>query len=528
MKRLATASLCLAFALLSFFQFPGHTWLQQDTQIYAPILEHLRDPSVLRNEILVAEPHVAYTLYDETTIFLRRVTGLGFEEVLAAQQIATRALCFWGLMLLAEALGLGYGASLAAAAICTLGAVVAGPTVLTVEYEPSPRAFALPLVLLAMGLASRARYRGAGFAGAAAVLYHPPTALAFWGMWTLLALWPDRNRKERLVAFAPLAVAVAILGAAARSQPQNQTFITHLSPLIEMLQRMRASYVFISTWPWHIIAHYLILFAILVLAMSRLRDAIPIEARAFLLGLPFIGLLTMPVSWLLLEQWKWGVIPQLQPMRTLLFVTLAMTLTTAAAGFRAARKTEAAAWLALAFLLPLQPVVTGPFAWGRIALALALGAAAAFSGRWAPAVACAAFFAIPWIGGVVNYPRIQTPELAQLSAWARANTARDAVFLFPDTPRSLDPGVFRADALRAVYVDWKGGGQVNYLRDFGEQWWFRWQQTLARKFTPADLPRYEALGIRYVVLRREHLSGVAPLWENSRYAVYALSPPSAP
>ena len=27
-----------ALALLTFFQFPGHTWLQQDTQIYAPVL----------------------------------------------------------------------------------------------------------------------------------------------------------------------------------------------------------------------------------------------------------------------------------------------------------------------------------------------------------------------------------------------------------------------------------------------------------------------------------------------------------
>ncbi|MDE3167870.1 MAG: hypothetical protein KGN36_18865, partial [Acidobacteriota bacterium] len=412
------------------------------------------------------------------------------------------------------------------AAICTLGAVVAGPTILTVEYEPSPRAFALPLVVLAMGLASRGCYRGAGFAGAAAVLYHPPTALPFWAMWGLLALWPDKRRRERLVAFAPLAVAAAILGAAARSQPQNQTFITHLSPLIEMLQRLRASYVYVSTWPWQALAHYVVLCAILLAAMSRLRGPIAIEARAFLLGLPAAGLLTMPVSWLLLEQWKWGVIPQLQPMRTLLFVTLGATLAAAAAGLQAARKSEAAMWLALAFLPPLQPLITGPFAWGRIALALVLGAAGAFAGRWVPAVALAAYFAIPGLGGVVNYPKIQTPELAELSAWARANTPRDAVFLFPDTPRGLDPGVFRTEALRAVYVDWKGGGQVNYLLDFGEQWWFRWQQTLARRFTPADLPRYEGLGIRYVVLKREHRLADPAVWENARYAVYGLAPPS--
>ena len=58
---LGTRVLCLAFALLTFFQFPGHTWLQQDTQIYAPILEHLRDPAVLRDRVkkVVSQPDVA-------------------------------------------------------------------------------------------------------------------------------------------------------------------------------------------------------------------------------------------------------------------------------------------------------------------------------------------------------------------------------------------------------------------------------------------------------------------------------------
>src|SRR5215469_9429904 len=108
MKRVATASFCLALALLTYFQFPGHTWLQQDTQIYVPILEHLRDPGVLRNDILVQHPHVAFTLYDETAIWLRSLTGLGFKEILAFQQVITRALGIWGLILMAEALGLGW------------------------------------------------------------------------------------------------------------------------------------------------------------------------------------------------------------------------------------------------------------------------------------------------------------------------------------------------------------------------------------------------------------------------------------
>src|SRR5206468_2304581 len=162
MKRFAVAASCTALALLTFFQFPGHTWLQQDTQIYAPILENLRDHSLLRNDPLVAEPHLSFSLYDEIAVGLRRLTGLGFHEVLAAQQIVTRAFGICGLLLLAESMGLGWCAAMFAAGVCSLGATIVGPSVLTVEYEPTPRAFAIPLLMFAIGLASKGRYRYAG------------------------------------------------------------------------------------------------------------------------------------------------------------------------------------------------------------------------------------------------------------------------------------------------------------------------------------------------------------------------------
>src|SRR5665811_705937 len=97
MKKLAVAAGIPILTALTWFEFPGHTWLQQDTQIYAPILEHLRDPAVLRRDILVERPHVSFTLYDETARAVARVTGLGFRDVLAAEQFATRALGIWGL-----------------------------------------------------------------------------------------------------------------------------------------------------------------------------------------------------------------------------------------------------------------------------------------------------------------------------------------------------------------------------------------------------------------------------------------------
>ena len=51
----------------------------------------------------------------------------------------------------------------------------------------------------------------------------------------------------------------------------------------------------------------------------------------------------MPLSWLLLERWHWGLIPQLQPMRALLFVTLGMQLL-ATIGFEV-ETTEGLGWI---------------------------------------------------------------------------------------------------------------------------------------------------------------------------------------
>jgi hypothetical protein len=462
--RWATAAVCLALALFSFFVVPGHTWLQQDSQIYVPILENERDASLLRNDILVQRSHVAYTLYDEIAVALRRVTGLGFREVLAAEQIVTRALGIWGLMMLAETLGLGWWAAVAVAVICSLGARIVGPEVLTLEYEPTPRAFAVPVLVCAMGLASRGRWLASGLAAGVAVLYHAPTALP------VLLAGALVMRRGRLVATVPVAAAFAILLMAAQGQEQHQQLFASLAPGQETLQRMRAAYVYVSTWPATIVLRHVAIFAVLVAACARLR-------RLSWLLLPAIGLLTMPLSWLLLEQWKWGLVPQVQPMRALLFGTLAMQLMAACAGILAKRRVEMAAWLVLA-ILPSLPAL------------------------------------------FESYPWLRTSELAELSEWAGAQTPKDAVFVFADSGKALAPGIFRSEALRAVYVDWKGGGQVNYLREFGDDWWFRWQQTAGRGFKPEDLPRYSALGIGYVVLRKP--LAYPPLFANAAYVVYRV------
>jgi hypothetical protein len=96
------------------------------------------------------------------------------------------------------------------------------------------------------------------------------------------------------------------------------------------------------------------------------------------------------------------------------------------------------------------------------------------------------------------------------------------VFLFADRGKNLDSGIFRSEALRAIYVDWKGGGQVNYLPEPGLEWWSRWQQVMAAPFDTRDVARDFAPGIDYLVLLpRNRLPGRVPVFENEAYLVYS-------
>ena len=501
--------------LLTYFEFPGHTYLQQDTQIYVPILEHLWDSSVLNQEILVQRPHVAFTLYDELAVVLRWLTGAGFHPVLAGLQIVTRALGLWGIYLIAQTILQERRLSLLVMAIAGLGGTIDGPAVLITEYEPSPRAFAIPLVFLAVGLLAWRRPVWAGTAAAVGFVLHPPSVLAFWAVYFLV--------ERRLRVWAPFAVAVAVLLLAASVQPgvkESQPFFLRITPELERLQRMRASYNWVSLWwgsEWwkHVLAAAAIAGGFW--RLWRLGSKVG-PAGAYLVGLPVIGMLSVPLSFLLLEKLKWGLIPQLQPARTLLFVTAMAVLVSSVCGCLAVKRqawAEALAWFCVALIPPLG----WSHWWMTAALAALLTAGAKY--RWisGPAtVAC--YFAIPLLAHVVNYPAVHTPELKALSDWAALHSVKGAVFIFPSAGKKPDAGVFRSEALRAIYVDWKGGGQVNYLPQLGEEWWERWQAVMLQ---PIDFEKYHGLQIDYVVVPvGEPISGQKPAFENSRYRVYSV------
>jgi hypothetical protein len=312
---------------------------------------------------------------------------------------------------------------------------------------------------------------------------------------------------------------------------EPQAFFTRVSPELEKLQRMRASYNWVSTWQAQVIWQYVLLWLVSLIAFWRVR---PRTARLFLIGMPAIGILSVPVSYILLDQLKWGLIPQFQPARALLFVTAFAVILGAAAGIRAAERKqwiESIVWFAIVLAVPTtSPIfsISGRNLLLLLALAAALCATLALQrSRFAPAllaaIAIAPNFALPYLAHVRNYPAFNLAGVDDLAHFARAQTPQDAVFLFADAGSSPDPSIFRAESKRAVYVDWKSGGQMNFSESLAEEWWQRWQSTNALRFDPSEVGRLPGLGIEYLVLSPGHrLRDRQPAYENSQFIVYRL------
>lgn len=545
--RLSVGAALLLLLAGGFWCFPGHTFLQSDTQIYLPILDRLADPTLYRHDPVAYRPHVSYTIYDEAALALRAATGLGFEQVLALQQLVFRFCGLMGTFLIGRAAGLAAPWAVLLASICGLGATIVGPSVLIAEYEPVPRGYAVPLLILALGLASHRRWTGAGLAAGVAILYHPPTTVPVLIVGAL-ALWRTRAPGDRRWRAAiPIAGAVLItflLSRLQRGSTEPQQFFATIDPALEQLQRLRGSYNFISIWFGRWASHWAFVFALAALGWWRLRSAMPPFFLNLAGGFLLYGLLVAPVSYLLLEQGKWGMMPQFQPLRALLWVTLAAMIGASLNGIRAARDgrvVAAVAWLAAAYTLTgqLDPArlpalaFTDPVLRTRLLVFVGLGLVAALAVRFSslPALAAALalpFFAIPQLGKVKNYPVLDHPEVHALAEWARNNTGKDTVFQFPDAGQALYPGLFRVYSQRSVYADWKGGGQVNLLKDFAVDWWKRWRAAGEPRVDPARFWQERAaqlaeLGIDFVVLQPgNRLPDRTAEFANGRYLVYRL------
>ncbi|MBI3694633.1 MAG: hypothetical protein HY238_07305, partial [Acidobacteria bacterium] len=525
--------------------------------------------------------HTAFTLYDELVRAARWVTGLPLEAALGVLHVVVRVTLLAGIFLITRAMGLSEGLALACAGVYALGGAVRGPSVLLVEYEPVPRAFALGPVALGIGFAAHRRYLAAGVAGAAAFLLHATTAAPFWAVYAVLLFVPDEpeEMKARLRGLMPLAAAALALKVAATLQAgvgEPQALLGRVDGAWEKLLRMRAAYVWVSEWPPVYFWQYGAMLAAASAAYWRLRHFIQPVLRFFVTGLVVLGVASLPLSYLLLEKLKWAMLPQIQPLRTILFLEMFTALLALVMAFELACKEQRPAaagwWAAVALAVGVDPrllfvlaplaiawLSSSPWRWAGVAaagviawsqpfgmalwkesyrgellvvllLAAGMGTAASLLVRrrvaGAAAVAtvvAAAFFLIPgkarfhWSGQPRN------PELGAVSDWARRQTDANAVFLFADAGRGIDPGIFRARAARALYVDWKGGGQSNFFHEFSRIWWFRWQETIARPFQAEKLRRFRELGIDYVVLSpKNRLADRPAAFENGKYSVYSL------
>lgn len=552
---LATAVALGAFTLLTYLQFPGHTWLQQDSQIYVAILEHLDNPATLSRDLLCVHPHVKWTAFDEIARALHAGTGFSYHAVFDAQMLLFRFLGLVGIFLLAGSAGLNRVGATFVAFLFGLGIFVGGPEILTIEYEAVPRGFALMLILAALGYGAYRRWKISGAFAAVALLYHPPTSAPYWLAVIVYALALQRPKALRtaLVAFSSACFVLLTLAAFQAGEHESQPLFSVIPPDLIPLLRYRGTYNWVDLWRPAWLWQYLLLGVFSTGAWLRLRRQITKELSALSATLLLYGMLSIPLSWLFLNHMSWSMMPQFQPARAVVFICVfAVTLGGAAAWSAAQRGLwlESALWLVPLFALPAQRLAlelftqafADPLAQRRLLLATGLALAAALSAtlgvRLAPhwrvsasaalLVPVAAAFLMPGVGQLKNYPQLHTSELTALVEWANARTQPDAMFHFADAGHATAPGIFRAEAVRALYVDWKGGGQVNQNWTFAREWQSRWNWTREARAPLLPAEDYASAGIDYIVVGpRNGLPGLQPVYANAAWKVFDIKPPAS-
>jgi hypothetical protein len=544
---LATAVALGAFTLLTYFQFPGHTWLQQDSQVYVAILEHLDNPAVLSRDLLCVHPHVKWTAFDEIARALHAVTGLGYHTLLDGQMLVFRFLGLVGIFLLAGSAGLNRIGAIFVSFLFGLGMFVGGAEILTVEYEAVPRGFALMLILAALGYGAYRRWKVSVVFAAVALLYHAPTSFPYWLAVVVYALALQRPKalKTALIAFSSACFVLLTLAAFQAGEHESQPLFSIIPFDLIPLLRYRGWYNWVDLWKPDWLWEYLLLGVFATGAWLRLRREITKELSALSATLLLYGMLSIPLSWLFLNQMSWSMMPQFQPARAVVFVCVFAITLGGAAAWSAARRgrwLESAAWLVPLFALPANRLALDLFTQAfadpvirrRVLLVIGVSLAAALAARWrrtaaaALLVPVAAAFLIPGVGLLRNHSRVHSPELTALSEWAAARTQPGAMFHFADAGRAMAPGIFRAEAGRALYVDWKGGGQVNQNWTFAREWQSRWNWT--REAQPPLLPgeEYASAGIDYVVVGPKNgLPGLQPVYSNASWQVFDVRPVGA-
>ena len=502
MRRALLIFLGLVFVTyLEFRYFPGHSYLQGDSQIFVPMLERLDAPGFLSRDLVAVSPHLTYTIYDEATLLLHRLTRQSFEAVLLAQLLLSHAAALLGVFLLILSMGLNALYALLLSALVNIGATLPGIDELLIGREPVPHVLAFGFTLLALGSLAHGKPLLAGFAGGVALAYHTPIAALFWLV--ALGLFFDRKLRYLVRPMLPIFVVFTLLLAnLAQLQPgvmETQAFFSQISEQWSRLQHEQTPSAWVSTWAAKFIWFYLAVFVLGAYAAARIWPSLNRQSRWLLVLLPSCGILSVPLSAFFLAYARWSLISQLQPARTLLFTVALASVAFGVAGFHALqkrRRLEACSWFLAVAVVPLS--------------------LAAFK----------------------HSDRGTEPAgMEEIAAWAEANTWGSSMFLFPDAGRALYPGIFRARSVRAVYVDWNSRQLIKYFEKFAFEWDQRWRETMSGTYSPQRLQRFRALPIDYYVLQRRHqLTDAVPVFANKNFVVYdahdlkkpALTPTSSP
>lgn len=480
---------CAAIAAITWIEFqvfPGHTYLEGDTQLYVPMLQRLDTPGYLSRDLVATHPNLTFTIYDELTLFLHD-GGISFKTALQGQQVVCRAAAIIGIFLLARAAGIGNIWALLIAALINLGALLPGPRVSLIPREPLPEGFAFSLCILGAGCLADEKPLLCGLAAGTAFLYDPVIAAVFWII-VIVAFIADRQlRKLIRPALTIFLVFVLLLANLAQLQPGVADFEPLFARIPMDVARIiagRTPWAWVSLWAGREIWIYL---AILVCGLAAITRVWPRLNRAsrwiFLLG-PLLGVLSLAFSALLIAEFQWWLFPQLQPARWLLYTAEFSMAAAAIAGTQAIhlrRKGEASAWFLFVLVLIIVPRAVAPR-----------------------------------VESIPN--RAATADLAR---WAEAETWGGSMFQFPDAGRSLYPGVFRARSRRPLWVDWKSGEQSDYSSVVARTWKERWDREMQGGFSPARLQQSLSLPVDYYVLNKSNrLANIAPVYENSAFVAY--------
>lgn len=548
--RLLSAVPLLVLALIAaagLLYYPGTQYLTSDTQIYTPLVEHSRDSQVLANDPLVLYPHLGLSLYDESVNAIRWLTGCSVYPALYVHQVLFRFLQVLAGYLIAMGLGAGRWESLWIAAALQTAGFVSGPSVMVVEYDAVPRGYTLTMGLLAIACVMHGRIWLGSVVAGISLFFQAGMAYPFLACFGMYLLFGRREEAlvRRLRYLLPILGSLGIVFAAAAIQNESGSASLALVPdwLVE-LHRIRASYNYPSTWHPAVLWVPVGIGGVFLLAAWRFQQHLPSRMMWFVWGTPLVGILSIPFAWFTMEYLRLFLMAQLQPARAVAFMyglAIPVLLSIAVVAARKQVWLESYAWMVAGLSIPFSTQLvffTGANGWP----------AARFRYLWVPSLALLALLVL-WLWQrsravaavllvllavapfvihreVLNTNAFATdarnPLVQALAEWASTNTAQDAVFAFPGFGRSSQPGVFRSKALRAVYTDWKSGGQVNFSMEFAKIWWTRWNAVMVEtEFTLAQAPLLHSLGIDYLVLLPEQDPGVGnALFRNDKFVAF--------